>query len=299
MIDYQGKLAGVSLREGHLHYVVTDSGKPKLRVASYGRVVLSDLGDNCQQLHGCKIICGINQQQYSQKTVKTIAGAIKDDPDQLLWELSRSFTEDVKDYFLSFLRLGGAADLEAVESFAIRKQTFTEFGGLLERNGLVLHKLVFEPEVLRLMCRNAISQQRTAVILVEPTSACLQVYANGQLLSARTHYPVDSRTSAGRNRLVEDISVMILSTPAGKVTNRELELVLIGDDARREVGSLLSRSLPYNCRIREISAGDYEFDSSTEFVAAFDSYYLPFSLAYLYNMSQVCESSPVTEEAWC
>lgn len=299
MIEYQGKIAGVIIRGDQLLYLLARPSAQEMQIVSYGSINLANLAAEAQLLRGSKIICGVNTEQYTSKSVKTISGAITEDPDSLLWELSHSCTERIDNYYFSFLNLLSSDNaLDTTEAFGVKRRTIDRLGSLFEEHGLVLHKLVFEPEAIRQMLKKPANSSRVLFLLIEPDLVHLQIYAGGRLIGLRTLHQVDLASNSGRHRLTEEIGVLLMSSPSANTGSRELTLMYTGESHSTELAGRLARSLPYKVQIREIGKSDFEFANGSFGPDEFGRYYLPFSLAYLYNREFACASSPAKDEVW-
>jgi hypothetical protein len=299
MIEYEGKIAGVIVRGDQLLYLLARPSAEELQIVSYGAIDLVNLAGEAQLLRGSKIICGVNTEQYTSKAIKTISGAITADPDSLLWELSHSCTERIDNYYFSFLNLlSNDNALDTTEVFGVKRRTIDRIGSLFEEHGLVLHKLVFEPEAIRQMLKKPANSSRVLFLLIEPELVHLQIYAGGRLIGLRALHQVDLESNSGRHKLTEEIGILLMSAPSANTASRELSLMYTGELHSTELAGRLARSLPYKVQIREIVRSDFELTTNDLSPDEFGRYYLPFSLAYLYNRELACASSPVKNEVW-
>ncbi len=269
-----------------------EAGVESMRILDYGAIDLTDLPETSQRLYSCKIIYGINHNQYSTRTLHTINNDKTVDRDQMLWELSRSYTEPPDNYYFSFIKLRGNNGTGAVETFGVKRRAFSHLGALFDKGGLVLHQLMFEPEVLCQMTRKLVTERRSAILFIEKDQAHLQVYLERQLVAVRSLLSIDAGNASGRRKLVEEIGVILLGVPADRVRQRDLELILIGAAPSSDLAAQLAAMLPYDIHMREVTLSAFAVDTPDAFTDEFGRYFLPFSLAYLYYRDQVCESSP-------
>lgn len=299
MIEYQGKIAGVIMRGGHLRYVLARGSNGDFRVQRHGDLHLSNLTAEAQTLRGAKIICGINHTQYCSKNLKTISGAITGDPDSLLWELEHACTEGIDQYYFSFMNLLSSSNsLDNTAALGVKKQTFERLGTLFEENDLVLHKLVFEPEAVRQSVKDVVKAPRTMILIAERDHVHLQLHARRRLLLAQTLSPINVDSKPGLQKLAEEIGTLLLTSPAAKSVSRRLELLIAGEPIKWEIALALKENLPFEIEPRELAPADFRLDKANSLATDFSRYYLPFALAFLYNWELQCESSPAKNEAW-
>jgi hypothetical protein len=157
---------------------------------------------------------------------------------------------------------------------------------------------VFEPEALRQMAKSVVKSARTLLMLIEPEHVHLQLYAKNRLLRTESLWPVDTSSSAGCRKLVEEIGTIILSTPAAQSVSRKIKVLATGEAVDSVLLQAMSQTLPYELDVRGISPTDYGFNGDNPFVQEFGRYYLPYSMTYLYNREVECESSPAKNGVW-
>lgn len=295
MLDYNGRLAGVTIHDRHLNYVVMDSTATGLSVQSAGTFeVDSATSEQFHPLLGCRCVYGINRSEYHRKRLDLADDLAASDPDQFLWELSRSSTENVSNYLYSLLKLLPGEKGIHIECLSINRQTFNHIGSFFDKNHLTLDKMIFEPEALRQCIKALTADERSAFIHLEQDIITMLMFRRGHLVSLEFLRSGDLDGEESLAYLTEEIGTLLMSTFGGRQIRRKLSLTICGQSNRLQLVDVMSKALPYDFTIHEypfarlgIKPGNLSHDQLHQ-------YFSPLALCYAYNSSRKCASSPET-----
>src|SRR5690606_1299881 len=103
---------------------------------------------------------GLSKGEYSRQRLSLVSEAVLQDPDQLLWELSRACAEAIDNYHFTLLRTHSNDTEVEVTCLAVNKSVFGRIGQSFESRGLLLDRMVFLPEAFRKMVKPRLQAER-------------------------------------------------------------------------------------------------------------------------------------------
>ncbi len=299
MLNYSGKIAGVVICNDLLRYVTTMPTGDGLEIRESGEFGLAE-ADEAQflPLLGCKCVYGINRSQYHRKRLYLADDLAASDPEQFLWELSRSSADKIENYLYSMLRLQPTDKGIHIECLSINRKTFNQVGELFERRHLTLDKMVFEPEATRQCIKELATDDRAVFLQVENDFVNLQMYRHGHLVAMEALRASGSDFLSAPESVVEEIGVLMMSIFGGRPLRRKVTLIAAGDAARQDISRLMIRTLPYELFFLDLPFERIKISPGKMTTQQLHYYFSPLALCYAYNKSQKCASSPEKNAVW-
>lgn len=293
MLDYCGKIAGVVICDDTLRYVTALPTGNGLEISDSGEFGIVE-ADELQflPLLGCKCVYGINRSQYHRKRLYLAEDLAASDPEQFLWELSRSSADQIDNYLYSLLQLQPTDKGIQIECLSINRKTFGKIGELFEQHRLTLDKMIFEPDATRQCIRPLVADDRAVFLRVEDVYVNLQMYRHGHLVAMEMLRGKSGDFLSAPESVVEEIGILMMSIYGGRPLKRKVTLVVAGDAARESISQLMVKSLPYEFQLLDLPFEKLKITSGILSTQQLHYYFSPLALCYAYNRSQKCASSP-------
>ena len=293
MLDYSGKIAGVVICDNQLRYVTAIPKGNGLEVCSVGEFGLAEADDShFLPLLGCKCVYGINRSEYHRKRLYLADDLAASDPEQFMWELSRSSADKIDNYLYSMLTLKPTDKGIHIECLSINRRTFRQIGEMFEKRHLTLDKMIFEPEASRQCIKPLATADRAVFMQVEKRVTCLQMYRHGHLVSMEVLNASNGDSDSAAETLLDEIGILLMSVFGGRPLKRKVTLLIAGDASRSSVSESMIQTLPYEFELHDLSFEKLKIFPGKLPPQQLHYYFSPLSLCYAYNMSQKCASSP-------
>ncbi len=299
MLDYHGRVAGITQRDNVFRYVIAVPHGGSLEISALGEVDLKqDITERLAPLLGCRCVYGINSSQYHRKRLCLADDLAASDPEQFLWEISRSATESIDNYFYSLLKLQPTQSGISIECLSINHRKFSEIGELFDRNRLTLDKMVFEPEAIRQCIKPLASDERTVLLHLAGDGTSLQMFRHGQLVASETMRAASMVPDAPSRHLSEEIGVLLMSAFGGRPVRKNVTLFVAGDYDRLSVSASLRQSMPFDFKVHDFPFDRLKISPGNCSSQQLHDYFSPLTLCYVYNKSQKCALSPEKNAVW-
>jgi len=293
MFAYHGKIAGVAKAGTGWRYVVAIPHPEGLSVDQVGELDAAAPDEAWQALAGSRCIYGLSKGEYSRQRLSLVSEAVLQDPDQLLWELSRACAEAIDNYHFTLLRTHSNDTQVEVTCLAVNKSVFSRIGQSFESRGLLLDRMVFLPEAFRKIVKPRLQAERELCLFEGDGGLHLQLFRRGRLAAFETIGLSGEETI---ERMTEEIGIVMMAVFGGRTLRRAVTAHLLGGQRLHDIAAVLERQLPYDFTFTDeiwnsvpLGAGLSPESRSTHFSAL--------APAYAYYLAEVCASSPVNDAA--
>ncbi len=294
MFAYHGKIAGVVKCGAGIRYVIVAPRAERLEVERCGDIDSTTAEEPWDHLAGCKCVYGLGTGEYVRRRLNLIDETVSQDPDQFLWELSRTCSEAMENYLYALLQTHRGERGFEVTCLTVNRRIFDEIGRSFDQRGLTLDRMVFLPEAFRQALKPRLQAERDLLLVESECRIELQLFHRGRLAAFETI----ENGEAGQpiERICEEIGIVIMSVFGGRTLRRQVQAHLIGTQRLETIAAVLQRQLPYDFTFHHddlsrllIGVQHHDIDLKPYFSAL--------APAYAYYLNEICASSPAKSAA--
>ncbi len=294
MFSYYGKIAGVVKCGAGIRYVIATPRGEKLEIERCGDIIATAAEEPWDLLAGCKCIYGLGTGEYVRRRLNLIDEAVVADPDQFLWELSRSCSESMDNYLYALLQTHRGENTFEVTCLTVNRRLFEDIGHSFDRRGLTLDRMVFLPEAYRQALKPYLQAERDLLLIENECSIHLQLFHRGRLAAFETieHGDTDRR----HEQICEEIGIVMMSIFGGRTLRRQVQAHLIGSARLEAIATMLQQQLPYDFTFLHDELSRLQLTLPPA-ITDLRQYFSALAPAYAYYLKEVCASLPAKSAA--
>ncbi len=294
MFAYHGKIAGVVKCGAGIRYVIAIPRGERLVIERCGDIASTAAEEPWDLLAGCKCVYGLGTGEYVRRRLNLIDETVSQDPDQFLWELSRTCSEAMENYLYALLQTHNSEGGFEVTCLTVNRRIFDEIGRSFDQRGLTLDRMVFLPEAFRQALKPRLQAERDLLLVGSECRIHLQLFHRGRLAAFETIENGEAERQV--ERICEEIGVVMMSIFGGRTLRRQVQAHLIGDPRLEGIAAVLQRQLPYDFTFHHDDLSQLQIGVPTRDINL-KQYFSALAPAYAYYLNEICASSPAKSAA--